>query len=105
MSGWEEETEVEAADLARRYEPEDPAAVVFTDISRDGAMGGPNLEATRALARGLSTPVFASGGVSSIEDISALLSLEADGVTGVITGRAIYEGRLDLAAALELAGC
>lgn len=105
VSGWEEETEVEAADLARRYEPEDPAAVVFTDISRDGAMIGLNLEATRALARSLSAPVIASGGVSSIEDISALLPLEADGVAGVITGRAIYEGRLDLAAALELAGC
>ena len=104
VSGWEEETEVEAADLAKRYEVENPAAVVFTDISRDGAMGGPNLEATRALAKRLSAPVIASGGVSSIEDVSALLPLEADGVAGVITGRAIYEGRLDLAAALELAG-
>ncbi|MFQ5691778.1 MAG: 1-(5-phosphoribosyl)-5-[(5-phosphoribosylamino)methylideneamino]imidazole-4-carboxamide isomerase [Nitrospinota bacterium] len=105
VSGWEEGTEVEAADLARRYEPQGPAAVVFTDISRDGALGGPNVEATRALARAVSTPVIASGGVSSLEDIASLLPLEADGVRGVIAGRALYEGKLDLARAVELAGC
>ncbi len=105
VSAWEEGTIVDAADLARRYEPEGPAAVVFTDISKDGAMAGPNIEATRALAQGLSTPVIASGGVSSIADVSALLPLEADGVEGVIVGRALYEGKLDLAVAVELAGC
>jgi phosphoribosylformimino-5-aminoimidazole carboxamide ribotide isomerase len=105
VSGWEEGTEVEAEDLARKFEPESPAAVVFTDISKDGAMGGPNLEATRALAQNLSTPVIASGGISSMEDISSLLPLESDGVQGVIVGRAIYEGKVDLARAVELAGC
>lgn len=105
VSGWEEGTEVEAADLARKYEPEGPAAVVFTDISRDGAMSGPNVEATRTLARKIATPVIASGGVSSLEDIAALLPLEADGVAGVIVGRALYEGKLDLSRAVELAGC
>lgn len=105
VSGWEEGTKMEAAELARQYEPEGPAAVVFTDISRDGAMSGPNVEATRALARGLSTPVIASGGVSSLEDIAALLPLEAAGVAGVIVGRALYEGKLDLSRAVELAGC
>ena len=105
VSGWEEGTDVEAADLARIYEPENPAAVVFTDIAKDGAMAGPNVGATRSLARSLSIPVIASGGVSSLEDIVSLLPLEAEGVMGVITGRAIYEGRLDFTRALELAGC
>jgi len=105
VSGWEEGTEVEAVDLARKFEAEGPVAVVFTDISKDGAMGGPNLEATRALAQNLSTPVIASGGISSMEEISSLLPLESDGVQGVIVGRALYEGKVDLARAVELAGC
>ena len=96
---------MEVVDLAKIYEPENPAAVVFTDISKDGALTGPNVEATRALAQNLTTPVIASGGVSSLEDISALLPLEMEGVKGVITGRAIYEGCLDFTRALELAGC
>ncbi|MFQ5913188.1 MAG: 1-(5-phosphoribosyl)-5-[(5-phosphoribosylamino)methylideneamino]imidazole-4-carboxamide isomerase [Nitrospinota bacterium] len=105
VSGWEEGTKVEAVDLARRYESEDPAALIFTDISRDGVMAGPNLEATQALARSLSTPVIASGGISSIADVCAMLPLEADGVEGVIVGRALYVGKLDLARALEVAEC
>lgn len=105
VSGWEEGTDMEVVDLAKVYEPENPAAVVFTDISKDGALTGPNVEATRALAQSLTMPVIASGGVSSLEDISALLPLEMEGVKGVITGRAIYEGCLDFTRALELAGC
>lgn len=105
VSGWEEGTDMEVADLAKVYEPENPVAVVFTDIAKDGALTGPNVEATKALAQSLNTPVIASGGVSSLEDISALLPLEVKGVTGVITGRAIYEGCLDFVRALELAEC
>jgi phosphoribosylformimino-5-aminoimidazole carboxamide ribotide isomerase len=80
-----------------------PAALIYTDISRDGVKRGVNIEATRALAQAVDLPVIASGGVSSLADIEALLPLEPLGVVGVITGRALYDGSLDLNEAISLA--
>ena len=98
--GWAETTEVQATDLARRFEDAGVAALIYTDIDRDGAMAGPNIAATEALARAVSIPVIASGGVASLED---LLSLRATGViAGAISGRALYDGALDLAEALAV---
>lgn len=97
--GWAVETEVLAPDLARSFEDAGVAAIIYTDIDRDGAMQGPNIEATAALARAVSIPVIASGGVSSMAD---LLALRDDGViAGAISGRALYDGAIDLAAALN----
>ena len=78
------------------------SAIIYTDIARDGMMQGPNLEATKALAEAISIPVIASGGVSSLQDIENLMAIEASGVVGVITGKAIYTGALDLRTAVEL---
>ena len=98
--GWAEETGVDAGDLARRFEDAGVAALIYTDINRDGAMAGPNIAATEALARAVSIPVIASGGVSSLAD---LLALQATGViAGAISGRALYDGAIDLAAALQM---
>lgn len=101
--GWAEETDVEATDLARSFEDAGVAAIIYTDIDRDGAMGGPNVEATAALARAVSIPVIASGGVSSLEDLVALRDCGA-GLNGAISGRALYDGALDLRAALAALG-
>ena len=96
--GWAEATTVDATDLARRYEDAGVAAIVYTDIDRDGAMGGPNVAATDALARAVDIPVVASGGVSSLDDLRAL---HATGrIAGAIVGRALYDGAIDLADAL-----
>lgn len=103
VEGWTETTSRTAADVAKQLEPLKPAAIIYTDISRDGVKRGVNLEATRALARATKIPVIASGGVSSLDDIKALLPLEPFGVMGVITGRALYDGNLDLKEALRLA--
>jgi phosphoribosylformimino-5-aminoimidazole carboxamide ribotide isomerase len=97
--GWAEETDVDAIDLARSYQDAGVAAIIYTDIDRDGAMQGPNIEATAALARAVSIPVIASGGVSSLDDLIALRDCGA-GLNGAISGRALYDGALDLAAAL-----
>lgn len=100
--GWAEETDVDATDLARSFEDAGVAAIIYTDINRDGAMQGPNVAATEALARAVSIPVIASGGVSSLEDLAAL---KATGViSGAISGRALYDGAIDLGAALRLLG-
>ena len=104
IEGWTETTETTAIDLARRFEDCGLAAINFTDIHRDGMQTGPNIAATRQLARGVTIPVVASGGVSTLDDIRNLKPLEADGVTGVITGKALYSGSLDLRAALKVAG-
>jgi phosphoribosylformimino-5-aminoimidazole carboxamide ribotide isomerase len=97
--GWAEETDVMVTDLAKSFEDAGVAAIIYTDIMRDGAMGGPNIDATAALARAVTIPVIASGGVSSLEDLHAL---KATGVIeGAISGRALYDGAIDLAAALE----
>lgn len=102
VEGWAETAEVTAEQLALQFEDAGVAAIVFTDIDRDGALQGPNLAATAALARRLSTPVIASGGVSSLDDLKAIAGLAADGVAGAIVGRALYDGRVDAAAAARL---
>lgn len=101
--GWADVSEVSAVELAKRFEHAGVAALLFTDVGRDGLLKGCNVEATVALARAVSIPVIASGGVAGIEDIHALVPHVADGVEGVITGRALYDGRLDLAEAIRVA--
>jgi len=102
VEGWAEVSEITALELARRFEDAGVAAIVYTDIERDGALSGVNVEATAALARAVSIPVIASGGVSGLADLAALRARADDGIAGVISGRALYDGRLDLAAALAL---
>lgn len=97
--GWSKLSSHTAADLAQQFEADGVVAIIHTDISRDGMMSGLNTQATRALAGQLTIPVIASGGVTDMADIDALLGAEGDGVAGAIIGRAIYEGTLDLAAA------
>jgi phosphoribosylformimino-5-aminoimidazole carboxamide ribotide isomerase len=101
VEGWAETTDLPAVDLARRFEDAGVAALVYTDIDRDGAMQGPNVAATAALARAVSIPVIASGGVSSLDDLRALKACGAP-LDGVISGRALYDGRIDLAQATAL---
>jgi phosphoribosylformimino-5-aminoimidazole carboxamide ribotide isomerase len=97
--GWAEETNVMVTDLAKSFEDAGVAAIIYTDIMRDGAMKGPNIDATEALARAVSIPVIASGGVSSLDDLKAL---KATGViSGAISGRALYDGAIDLNEALS----
>ncbi len=100
--GWSKTSTTRAVDLAKQFESCGVAAINFTDIHRDGMQTGPNIEETAALARAVQIPIVASGGVSTIQDIKNLLEIEALGVTGVITGRAIYEGTLDLKEAIEI---
>ncbi len=102
VAGWAETSNVKALDLALKFEDSGVAAIIYTDINRDGAMGGVNVEATADLAFHLTTPVIASGGVSSIEDLEALKKEEGTGIAGVICGRALYDGRIDPQAALAL---
>ncbi len=99
--GWAEETDVEVTDLARRFEDAGVAAIIYTDIDRDGAMQGPNVAATAALARAVSIPVIASGGVSSLADLIALRDCGAP-LNGAISGRALYDGAIDLGEALRV---
>jgi len=100
--GWAEVSDVPVVDLARRFEDAGVAALLFTDIGRDGLMKGVNIEATVDLARRVDIPVIASGGVKGLDDIHILALHAGDGIEGVITGRALYEGRLDLTAALAI---
>ena len=107
VEGWVETSEIAAIELARRFEDAGVAAIIFTDIDRDGMMRGLNAEASSDLARRISIPVIASGGLASIEDLDRLLALapgagvKGGGLAGVIAGRAIYDGRLDLGAAIR----
>ena len=103
IQGWAEVTSKSAMELATEYEEYGVAAIIYTDISKDGMMQGPSIEATRYLALSVDIPIIASGGVSSLDDIKHLLPLEADGVEGVITGKAIYSGALDLKEAISIA--
>ena len=103
IEGWTHTTQIKAVDLARQFENVGVTAINFTDIHRDGMQTGPNIPETQRLAEAISIPVVASGGVSAIEDILNLLPLESVGVTGVITGKALYSGTLDLKRAIELA--
>ncbi len=97
--GWAEVSNIQASDLAKKFESDGVSAIVYTDIARDGMMQGVNVEATLAMARASSIPVIASGGITNMEDIKALQSVAKQGICGAITGRAIYEGTLDVAEA------
>jgi phosphoribosylformimino-5-aminoimidazole carboxamide ribotide isomerase len=102
VEGWAETSQVTALEIAQRFEDAGVAAIIFTDISRDGLLKGLNLEATIALADRISIPVVASGGLASIEDVKAMLQPNARKLAGAIAGRALYDGSLDAAAALKL---
>ncbi len=102
IKGWEEITQVSAKDLAKRLEMVGAAGIIYTDISKDGMMIGPNIEATRDMVESVKIPVIASGGVSSIDDIKNLMKIK--NLWGVITGKAIYTGALDLKEAIRIAG-
>lgn len=101
VEGWATETDIMAVDLAKAFEDAGVAAIIYTDIDRDGAMGGPNVAETAAIAAATSIPVIASGGVSSLEDLARLRDSGAP-LDGVISGRALYDGRIDVAAAIAL---
>ncbi|TDH62011.1 1-(5-phosphoribosyl)-5-[(5-phosphoribosylamino)methylideneamino]imidazole-4-carboxamide isomerase [Dankookia rubra] len=100
--GWAEVSTVPATDLGKRFEDAGAAAIIYTDIDRDGMLGGVNLEATLAMARAVRLPVIASGGVASLNDLASLAAVASEGIEGVIIGRALYDGRIDPAAALAL---
>lgn len=102
VKGWTETSAMRAIELALRFEDAGVAAIVFTDIDRDGAMGGVNIDATVDMAFALSTPVIASGGVSSLDDLRALKAEESAGIDGVIVGRALYDGGVEATAALAV---
>ena len=104
VEGWAEESELSAIELGKRFEDAGVAAIVYTDIDRDGILKGLNIEATLALAQAVSIPVIASGGLASIEDIRRLVQEDCRILEGAISGRAIYDGRLDPAKALQLIG-
>lgn len=103
VDGWSKLTGHDVIDLARKFEGYGVEAIVYTDIGRDGMLSGVNIEATVNLARALTIPVIASGGLTDIEDVKRLCAVESEGIMGAITGRAIYEGTLDFAAAQKLA--
>ena len=102
VEGWTETTDLGVVDLARHYEECGVAAIVYTDIARDGALVGVDVNAVAAVARQIRIPLIASGGVSSLDDIAALKAREADGIAGIVCGRALYDGRINPAAALRL---
>jgi phosphoribosylformimino-5-aminoimidazole carboxamide ribotide isomerase len=102
VEGWAETSELQAVDLARLFEDAGVAAIIYTDIDRDGTLTGVNVEATVALSQAVRIPVIASGGVGSMADLDALKAANAPGIAGVITGRALYDGRIVLADALAL---
>lgn len=102
VRGWADVTEKLATEMAKEMEGFGVEAIIYTDIARDGMMQGPNIEATRALAEAINIPVIASGGLSTLDDIRRLIAIESSGVTGVITGKAIYSGAIDLREAVAL---
>lgn len=102
VEGWAETSELTAVDLARRFEDAGVSAIIYTDIDRDGAMGGVNVDATITLAQHLTTPVIASGGVSSLDDLRELLPAEEHGIIGAIVGRALYDGRVTVPDAIRV---
>ena len=102
IEGWTQTTPMKAIDLAKRFEDSGVAAINFTDIDKDGMQTGPNIEETRRIAEAISIPVIASGGVSTIDDIKNLLPLNAMGITGIIIGKALYSGSLNLRDAITL---
>ena len=102
VEGWAETAAITALDLARQFEDAGAAAVIYTDIARDGAMQGPNIDATLDLADSVSIPVILSGGVSSIDDLATIKTAAGDRLEGVISGRAVYDGHIDVAEATAL---
>jgi len=102
VQGWTESTKLSALDLARQLDPDAVESIVYTDISRDGMLTGPNVEETAKLASAILIPVIASGGMSRIDDVKNLLSVESSGIMGIIIGRALYTGGIDLAEAIAL---
>jgi phosphoribosylformimino-5-aminoimidazole carboxamide ribotide isomerase len=103
VDGWSKLTGHEVLDLAKKFQDYGVEAIIYTDIGRDGMLTGVNIEATVALARGITAPVIASGGINGLDDIKSLCAVEHEGITGAITGRALYEGKLDFAKAQKLA--
>jgi len=103
VNGWSKVTGHDVVDLAKKFEDYGVEAIIYTDIGRDGMLSGVNVKSTLELARALTIPVIASGGVSSLDDVKALCEIEPEGIAGAITGRALYEGALDFKAAQELA--
>ncbi len=103
VDGWSKLSKHDVIDMAKHFEQDGVEAIVYTDISRDGMMSGVNVDATVRLAQSINIPVIASGGITNIDDIRRLCAVEQEGVMGAITGRAIYEGTLDFAAAQQLA--
>jgi phosphoribosylformimino-5-aminoimidazole carboxamide ribotide isomerase len=103
VDGWSKMTGHDVIDLAKKFEDYGSEAIIYTDIGRDGMLTGVNIKATVELARQLSVPVIASGGITDLEDVKALCEVEAEGIIGAITGRAVYQGTLDFAAAQQLA--
>jgi phosphoribosylformimino-5-aminoimidazole carboxamide ribotide isomerase len=103
IDGWSKLSHHSVIDMAQRFEHDGVEAIIYTDIGRDGMMSGVNIESTVELARAITIPVIASGGITSIEDVRALCAVTDEGISGAITGRAIYEGTLDLAQAQQLA--
>lgn len=103
IDGWSKLSQHDVIDLAKKFEDDGVEAIIYTDINRDGMMQGVNIEATSRLARAINIPVIASGGITNLDDLSALGQIAGDGVIGAITGRAIYEGTLDFAAGLQMA--
>ena len=102
VEGWAETSELSALEIAQRFEDAGVAAIIYTDVARDGMLKGLNLDATTALANAVSIPVIASGGMASLDDVRALLEPRAQKLEGAIAGRALYDGRLDAAAALDM---
>ncbi len=103
VDGWSKMTGHDVADLAKKFEDYGVEAIIYTDIGRDGMLSGINIEATVELARRLTVPVVASGGIANLDDVKALCKVESEGIIGAITGRAVYQGTLDFAAAQKLA--
>jgi phosphoribosylformimino-5-aminoimidazole carboxamide ribotide isomerase len=101
VEGWTEETDLDPVQMARQFEDEGTWAIIYTDISRDGMGTGPNVEATGRLARAVDIPLIASGGIGDLSDVIRVLALEKEGVMGMITGRALYDGRLNLEEAIR----
>jgi len=104
VHGWDDVTDVKAVDLARKFEDAGVSAIIYTDISRDGMLTGPNVEETVNLARAISIPVIVSGGIARMEDVTACATHVGDGICGAITGRAIYENTIDFAVAMKVLG-
>lgn len=103
VEGWAETSEVSVIELAKQFEDAGVAAILYTDVARDGMLGGVDLSGTKILAESVNIPVIASGGVAGIEDIKAIKALESTGICGVVVGRALYDGRINIEEALELA--